>query len=705
MSGLQLNEDRSVKVLDSHNDESISNIKGRLHNLRIENGQTVGDLEMDEGEVDAVRKVDKGFVDRMSAGYYADDYEMVEKGQTREYTWEEDAPEKEGDENNLRKARSDEDCDCDCEGGEDCDCCDDEDRCDKDDRCEEDRDDDDDEMRKDGRKKSKRSPRPKPTPGEDGTRRRIKRKLVVSGPAVVTTSWRLKEASLVAIPADDDAKIRADFLHTLQARNGSERKTETSRRPMEQETKVETPAVDEKAIAERAVKEYQTFRTRVRKQIEGAGLALDVDEICEAANSDYGRACEEIVNRMATAQKKPEHVVVGDDERVKARSLVKDLMKHRALNMLKDNADPRTRTEFFEKEMPKGDFDKFSRWGYRDIARMLLESQGQSCRDLSGNEILERAWYGTRDGVGLPTVTPGSLPNILLDAVNVSLALQYRAADTTFDKVGRKADDFIGMFDVHIQRISNVNSLDVWPAGEDPKQKKLFDAPSTWKAVNYGNNIVIDYNFLLADRLDVISTVPASLAWAAKRTFNQNFWALISGNQTVQEDAKALFDASHNNTCSNQTDPYNGNASTNGTSVWNLSKMRSLMRQQRGLDGSLIRLTPTFLVVPTTLETQGDITVQSPSSPIPNVFMGLQTFKGSLTTLVEPELDANSTTAFYMMSEPMMACAGYCYHEGQSTPIIDSFIFQPNRSMIYQVAQAGAVGLVDYRSNVKYIGT
>src|SRR5262249_11931421 len=80
MSGLQLPKDRSVKVLDSHNDDSINNIKGRMHNIRVENGQAVGDLEMDEGEVDAVRKVNKGFVDRMSAGYYADESELVEKG-------------------------------------------------------------------------------------------------------------------------------------------------------------------------------------------------------------------------------------------------------------------------------------------------------------------------------------------------------------------------------------------------------------------------------------------------------------------------------------------------------------------------------------------------------------------------------------------------------------------------------------------------
>jgi hypothetical protein len=474
---------------------------------------------------------------------------------------------------------------------------------------------------------------------------------------------------------------------------------------MDQETKTETPALDEKAVAERAVKEYQTFRSRVRKQIDAAGLALDVDEICEASGSDYGRACEEIVNRMAKAQKKPEHVVVGDDERVKSRNFVKDLIKYRSLNMLRANATPETRTEVYDKEMPKGDFEKYARWGYRDIARMLFESQGISCRDLSGNEILERSFFGQRDGFGLPTVTPGSLPSIFQDAVNLTLAIQYKAADTTFDIVGRYVGTFIGMFDVHVQRLSNINSLDAWPAGEDPKQKKLYDAPSTWKAVNYGDNIVIDYGSILADRLDFVATIPASLAWAAKRTFNQNFWACITGNQVVQEDNKALFDASHNNTCSNQTDPYNSNSQVYGTSVWNLSKMRSLMRSQRGMDGSLIRLTPSFVVVPTTLETQGDITVQSPSSPIPNVFQGLQTFKGSLRTLVEPELDANSLTAFYMMAEPIMACAGYAWHEGQATPIIDSFVYQPNKSYIYQVAQAGAVGLVDWRSNVKYTGT
>jgi hypothetical protein len=708
MSGLVLPEDRSIKLLDTHNNDSIDHIKGKINNLRVEDGELVGDLDMDEGEIDAVRKVQKGYVDRMSAGYYSDEFEEIEKGKSRTYEWEEedrspktppedgtlrtarkdDTEEEDADPKNLRSEDDDEDCDCDPDD-EDCHCHDD-------DRCEEDRDDDDEY------RKAKRGAHP--------LKRTVKRTLRVEGPAVVTTRWRIREGSLVAIPADDDAKIRSEYLNTLKAgASVAQPKVETSRRTMDEKTietpPVEAPAVDVQAVRDRAIKENNDFRAKVRKQCQAVGHPDFADEIAEAVPTlDFGKACELLVNRMATSQNKPDHVVVGEDEKVKSRNFVSDLVKYRAIREILVNAGPNDKKEVFEREMPKGDFEKYNAWGYREIARMMMESRGESARMLSGNQILQREFLGQRAG-GYGDVTPGSLPNIFLDAVNVSLALQYKAAETTFDIVGRKAADFVGMFNVHVQRLSNVNTLPAWPVGEPPKRVKLYDAPSTWVPVNYGANMVIDYGSILADRLDFISTIPASLAWAAKRTINQQFWALISGNQTVQEDTKALFDSSHVNTASNQDDPYNGNSTTYGTSVWNLSKLRSLLRQQRGLDGSLIRLTPSFLVVPTTLETQGDVTVQSPSSPIPNVFMGLQTFKGSLRTLVEPELDASSLTAFYMMAEPIQACAGYAYHEGQSTPLIDSFIYQMDKSYVYQASQASAVGLVDFRTVAKYTGT
>ena len=67
MRGLELPEDRKIPLLDAHNRTSIDAVKGSIVNLRIEKGELVGELEFDDGETNAQRKVERGHVDKMRA--------------------------------------------------------------------------------------------------------------------------------------------------------------------------------------------------------------------------------------------------------------------------------------------------------------------------------------------------------------------------------------------------------------------------------------------------------------------------------------------------------------------------------------------------------------------------------------------------------------------------------------------------------------
>lgn len=676
MSGVQLPDDRTLPLLDAHKRTSINDIKGRIRNIRVENGELVGDLDIDEGEADAARKVEKGYVDRMSVGYFALDSVPVETGKARTFEYDEEYDDDDEDE-----------------------------------------DDEDEKERKEDKNGNSDDTDPRKT-GEDGVdlsviptrskRKTRKRRLRVEGPAIVTTRWKPSEGSLVPIPADDDAKIRTAYINNLLlSESVSEQDVEALRRQMDETTKQETtaPAIDEKAIREQAVNEYKERCTAIRQECERAGVADIYNEVAETAK-DLNDARAQIIDKISTRQQKPAHVIVKGDATQNRLTVTRDVLLHRALNLIKANGVDRP--SVLDQHMPKGDFSRFDRFGYAEMGRFLLEGQGADLAYASNQEILERAFgftsvYGlqTRDdgtaGGGLPINTMGTLPSIFADVANKTLAIAYQAAEYTFDVVGRKVDDARDLLDQNVMRISGVNSLDAWPSGEKPAEKPLTDARSRVKMVVYGNNISIGWHAILSDRLDFVSLIPAAMANAAKRRFNQEFWACFTGNQVMDEDNQQLFYSGHNNTF--------GSTLSDGVAVDSVSAGQQTLRLQTGLDGSIIGLKAAVLVAPSAKETQAKQLCLGNWSPEANTFERFNPFRGSIVPLVEVELDASSTTAFYLFPQQIYSAGAYCYLQGQSTPLIKSWIRADDNSLMMQVAQAGAVGAIDYRGVAKYVGS
>ena len=108
----------------------------------------------------------------------------------------------------------------------------------------------------------------------------------------------------------------------------------------------------------------------------------------------------------------------------------------------------------------------------------------------------------------------------------------------------------------------------------------------------------------------------------------------------MDEDNKTLFDASHANTF--------GSSASGGVSIANVSAGQNSLRQQKGLDGFLIGLKARYIAVPSALETQALQICRSNFAPQANIFEAENPFKGTLLPVVEPQLDAYSTTVWYV---------------------------------------------------------
>ena len=121
------------------------------------------------------------------------------------------------------------------------------------------------------------------------------------------------------------------------------------------------------------------------------------------------------------------------------------------------------------------------------------------------------------------------------------------------------------------------------------------------------------------------------------------FWALITANANMA-DGVPLFNATHTNLAVG--------GDIGAPSVATLGAMRTAFRVQTPLGGTHgMNLIPTHLIIPAAYENAVESLV-SPAVPVlpAAVANAMPRFIGSLSVIVEPRLDANSTTRWYAFS-------------------------------------------------------
>ena len=93
---------------------------------------------------------------------------------------------------------------------------------------------------------------------------------------------------------------------------------------------------------------------------------------------------------------------------------------------------------------------------------------------------------------------------------------------------------------------------------------------------------------------------------------------------------------------------------------------RQNFRLQTGPQGTILNLTPRYLIVPAALETTALQLVAPMNLAVTAVTAGVPDWVRSIIVVVEPRLDANSTTRWYLAADPVdIDTIEYCFLEGQ----------------------------------------
>jgi ATP-dependent protease ClpP protease subunit len=309
-----------------------------------------------------------------------------------------------------------------------------------------------------------------------------------------------------------------------------------------------------------------------------------------------------------------------------------------------------------------------------------MEADGQSVRGKTPNELLAQAMHTTSD-----------FPLILQDVANITLRNAYENAPKTYPLIAvqTSASDFKSKHSVQIGGGSGLEKVN--ESGEF-KHGTVSEGGESYALDTYGRIFDFSRQLLINDNIGALTRFMNQVGALAGRKENSIVWNLVKSNPLLSDGVAVYSTAS---TRKNQV----AGASINETT---LNLARVAMRQMVGLDGEPISVSPKFLVVNSTRETEAEkavIVVQPDSTANANVFAN------KMQIVVEPILDGVANNPFYFFADPnAMPVIEYCFLDGESGPYIETKWGFEVDGMSLKVRHDFGAGYVDFRGTVKGAG-
>jgi hypothetical protein len=284
-----------------------------------------------------------------------------------------------------------------------------------------------------------------------------------------------------------------------------------------------------------------------------------------------------------------------------------------------------------------------------DMARECVERSGVSTKGMTKDELAGRAMHGTTD-----------FPLLLTSIQRVTLKGAYGAERQTWQPLARQ-DNLPDFRDMSVMEVGGQILPEELKEGGEYRSGTISETKGSWRLTEYGKKLVVGRRLIINDNLGYITRAIQVLGRGVAVFEANMMWGLLTtGNlgATCMMDNKALFHADHNNT------------GTGAIGVTSISEARQKMRNQKSFDGTPLYVEPRYILLPTTLETtfdQFNAPIQSTQIANTNVFTG------ALQKIVEPRLDAKSTSQFYIVGDyPGVDKLVYGYLDGEGGPSIES---------------------------------
>lgn len=586
----------------------------------------------------------------------------------------------------------------------------------------------------------------------DGTTKTISGR-EFTGPVNVVTKWRLREVSLTPIGADAQAKLRGldpaavrfsqderfemnPELRALLVSRGmpAELNDEQAQRWLidnaaklgdqkpapQSEQRQAQPAVDAAGLA--AMVAEATRKAVAEATAQREAFEADVRALCELAGLPYefdnARKCADVAavrSHLTAAKAKAAESLPFGNVRVLSTGV----------DRLRDDLQSTLIARAAESAL-NGDFQKLQRYvsddqrkaaqPFRhatllDMATEFVRAQGINTLGLTREQIAQCAMFGPQVAgirglrTDVPMHTTGSFANLTLDAINKSMMIGYTEVPATWRGPMRQGESVADFKTIHRLRMGGVPNLSVWNDAADPDRASMADAREFYAVECRSLGVDFSYKLIVNDDMSALTRVPLALGDSAARTVNAVAWSQITSNAALS-DGVALFSAVSG--ARKQKNLETGSVTNYTTAINLLTQNMMTMRGENTPEGNqgpdILALMPRYICFPAALRGTLLQLLRSESDPS-STNSGVRNINTGLVPIIEPLLDADSATAFYLFAEPnRVDTVEVTFLQGQETPQIRSVLSEEKLSMTYYVLQSVGAKALNHRGIQKHAG-
>jgi phage head maturation protease len=328
-----------------------------------------------------------------------------------------------------------------------------------------------------------------------------------------------------------------------------------------------------------------------------------------------------------------------------------------------------------------------------EIGREYLQSRGVETRGMDrmrlATEMLNfrsGGMHGTSD-----------FSNLFANVANKRLRNAYDDNAGTYGMWARRAPNAPDFKNISVVQLSGAPDLLQTNEHGEFKYGTMKDGAETYGVLTYGRIVALSRQSIINDDLRGFDRMVGAFGTSSRRLENRTVYAQLTAN-AVLSDTVALFHATH------------ANLQTGAPSALQMSALtaaRAAMRIQKGYQAEELNLVPSYLIVPAALEQTAYQLTSSQYVPAKGADVNEFRFGGrtALTPVVEPILDANSATAWYLASEnSQVDTVEYCYLDGAEGPVIETDVGFDVDGISYKCRLDFAAKAIDHRGLYKSNG-
>lgn len=441
------------------------------------------------------------------------------------------------------------------------------------------------------------------------------------------TDWEPLEVSLVAVPADPDAQLRA-----RSAEQGGHPCTIRGIAAASKETEMPDPVIEPAADPAPATPPVQQEQRAV------GVTATRILELCARSDKLGSEFAAELVKRNEETPMTEADLLAAVNERLleKQRTPVvnvsagatgtEDAGYRAALETAVIlRADPSVKVEGAEADAAR----EFRGMTLMEMARDYLQRTGVS---MAGMGRLELA--GAALGLRYGAMGTSDFANALSNAAAKRVRSAYEAAPQTFGPIVSrgtlpdfKETSIIGLGDAPALLLVKENAEFTYGA--------ISDTGMTYRLQTYGRIIAITRQAIVNDDKQLFGRIPTMFGRKAADLESDLVWGILTGNP-VMADGTALFHANHANLA----------GSGGAINVTTVGAAEQAMLTQTNPDGNLVPVRAAYLIVGPAKAVEAR---QFLSAITATKSADVNPFPGTLQLIVEPRITGNQ---WFLAADP-----------------------------------------------------